>query len=74
MQVHKFVCAGTLEERIDAMIRSKRELAETVVGNGEDWLTELSTDELRELFALSADALQDDEATDDSGEPVWVAG
>jgi hypothetical protein len=51
-----------------------------VVGDGEGWLTELSTDTLRELFALSADALQDDdlgkddEATDDSGEPVRVAG
>src|SRR6185295_9130434 len=42
VQVHKFVCAGTLEEKIDALIESKRALAEQVVGAGEAWLTELS--------------------------------
>lgn len=52
VQVHKFVCAGTLEERIDELIESKKALAESVVGAGEGWLTELSTDELRELMAL----------------------
>ncbi|MBU0490263.1 MAG: DEAD/DEAH box helicase [Chloroflexi bacterium] len=50
--VHKFVCAGTLEERIDELIESKKALAESVVGAGENWLTELSTDELRDLMAL----------------------
>jgi non-specific serine/threonine protein kinase len=59
VQVHKLVCVGTLEERIAALIASKRELAEMVVGAGEQWLTELSTAELRELLALSADALAD---------------
>ncbi len=53
VQVHKFVCMGTLEERIDAMIEQKKELAGNIVGSGEDWLTELSTDQLRELFSLS---------------------
>ena len=57
VQVHKFVCVGTLEERIDAMIESKKDLAELVVGVGESWLTELSTDELRDLVTLRADAL-----------------
>jgi SNF2 family DNA or RNA helicase len=52
VQVHKFLCAGTLEERIDKMIESKKALAESVVGAGEGWLTELSTDELREIMAL----------------------
>ena len=37
--VHKLVCAGTVEERIDEMITRKRALAERVVGTGEDWLT-----------------------------------
>src|SRR6201987_4084284 len=50
--VHKFLCAGTLEEKIDAMIERKRALAETIVGTGEDWMTKLSTAELRDLFAL----------------------
>ena len=59
VQVHKFVCVGTLEERIAALIASKRELAAMVVGAGEHWLTELSTDELRDLLRLSADAVDD---------------
>jgi SNF2 family DNA or RNA helicase len=47
VQVHKLVCLGTLEEKIDAMLESKAGLAEKVVGAGEAWLTELSTAELR---------------------------
>ena len=57
VQVRKFVCAGTLEEKIAAMIAGKRGLAAGVVGTGEDWLTELSTGELRELFRLEAGAV-----------------
>ena len=60
VQVRKFVCGGTLEERIDAMIEAKRALAERIVGAGEGWLTELSTDQLREVIALSTDAVGDD--------------
>ncbi len=55
--VHKFLCAGTLEEKIDAIIQRKKVLAESVVGSGEEWLGKLSTAELRELFALRADAV-----------------
>lgn len=51
--VHKFICLGTLEERIDDLIESKKTLAESVIGAGEDWLTELDTDQLRELVALN---------------------
>jgi SNF2 family DNA or RNA helicase len=50
--VHKLVCQGTVEERIDQLIESKRDLAERVVGTGEGWLTEMSTDELRDLLVL----------------------
>jgi SNF2 family DNA or RNA helicase len=57
VQVHKFLCIGTLEERIDMMIEKKRGLAESIVGSGENWLTEMSTDELKELFALSREAV-----------------
>ena len=52
VQVHKLVTLGTVEERIDEMITRKRDLAQRVVGTGEAWLTELSTDELRDLIAL----------------------
>lgn len=57
VQVHKFVCIGTLEERIDQMIEQKKELAERIVGSGENWITEMSTAQLKELFALSRDAI-----------------
>ncbi len=61
VQVRKFVCGGTLEERIDVMIEAKRALADRIVGSGEGWLTELSTDQLREVVALSTDAVGDDD-------------
>jgi SNF2 family DNA or RNA helicase len=50
--VHKLVCEGTVEERIAALIDVKRALADAVVGSGEAWLSELTTDELRELVRL----------------------
>ncbi|MGP3930186.1 DEAD/DEAH box helicase [Nonomuraea sp. KM88] len=57
VQVRKLICAGTLEERVDQMIERKKALAERVVGAGEDWLTDLSTDELREVFRLTAEGV-----------------
>ncbi|MGQ0838707.1 DEAD/DEAH box helicase [Actinokineospora sp.] len=57
VQVRKFLCIGTLEERIDELIEQKKALAQLVVGAGENWLTELSTSELRELVTLSAEAV-----------------
>jgi SNF2 family DNA or RNA helicase len=57
VQVHKFVCVGTLEEKIDELIEKKQQVAGAVVGTGEDWLTKLSTGELKELFALRREAL-----------------
>jgi SNF2 family DNA or RNA helicase len=59
--VHKFVCAGTLEEKIHEMIESKKELAEQVVGAGEQWLTELDTDRLRDILLLDRTAVIDEE-------------
>ena len=50
--VHQLVCQGTIEERIDTVIREKRALADHVLGSGEAWVTELSTDELRDLVTL----------------------
>jgi SNF2 family DNA or RNA helicase len=57
VQVRKFVCVGTLEERIDAMIEEKKSLAERIVGTGEGWLTELSVADLRDVLALSPEAV-----------------
>ncbi|MEX2217281.1 MAG: C-terminal helicase domain-containing protein [Phycisphaerales bacterium] len=60
VQVHKFVVRGTLEERIDEMIEQKTELAEHIIGSGEAWLTELSTDQLREMLTLRREAVGDE--------------
>ena len=57
VQVRKFVCAGTLEERIDGVIAAKRELSSMTVRTGEAWLTELNNDELYELVALRDEAV-----------------
>ena len=57
VQVRKMICAGTFEEKIDQMIERKKEMAESVVGTGEAWLTELSNDELRDVLALSQEAV-----------------
>ncbi len=52
VHVHKFVCVGTVEEKIDEMIESKKTLARAIVGSGENWLTELSTGDLYDLVRL----------------------
>ena len=57
VEVHKFICAGTLEEKIDEIIERKVQVAENVVGTGEDWLTELSNEELKDIFALREEAV-----------------
>ncbi len=58
VQVHKFVCLGTLEERIDEMIEHKKELAQNIVGTGEAWLTEMSTDQLKQVLSLSRETVE----------------
>ena len=54
VMVHKFTCRGTVEERIDAMISDKKQLARQVVdgGGGENLLTEMDNDELLRVVSL----------------------
>jgi superfamily II DNA or RNA helicase len=59
VQVHAFISAGTLEERIDALMERKRDIAERVVGAGEQWITEMSNDDFLELIQLGADAVEE---------------
>ena len=61
VHVYKFVTAGTVEERIDQLIEEKRSLAEGIIGTGEDWITEMSTDQLRDLFVLRREGLAEEE-------------
>jgi SNF2 family DNA or RNA helicase len=70
VQVHKLVTIGTLEEKIDALLESKRDLADRVVGSGEGWLTELDDDALRRLVALDPDAELLDPDEGNGEEPV----
>jgi SNF2 family DNA or RNA helicase len=58
VQVHKLISVGTLEEKIDEMIESKKELAENILGTGEGWLTELGTEELRSIFTLRHETMR----------------
>jgi len=51
--VHKFVCKGTIEEKIDELIQSKKDLAENVIGqNGENFITEFDNDTLIKMMRL----------------------
>lgn len=59
VEVRKFICIGTIEERINSLLTKKAELSELTVGSGENWLTELSNDEIFELMHLSNDAVGD---------------
>jgi len=56
--VYKFICAGTVEERVDELAERKKELAEAVIQSGDGFITELSTDSLRELFELRKEAVE----------------
>ncbi len=49
------ITIGTLEEHIDEMLESKKSLAGEIVGSGEGWLTELSTQELRSVLTMRRD-------------------
>jgi len=59
VQVHKFISLGTLEERIDEMLESKQQLSDNIITSSEGWITELSTDALREMFSLRRDWCRD---------------
>ncbi len=58
VQVHKFICLGTLEERIDELIEHKQALVDSIVGAGESWLSEMNTAELHDLVALRQDVME----------------
>jgi SNF2 family DNA or RNA helicase len=61
VSVHKLVTAGTVEERVAALLERKRALADAVVGTGEAWITELDDDALHELVSLSAADVADED-------------
>ena len=53
VMVHKFITAGTIEEKIDAMIEEKQKMSgDIIAASGENWITELSNADLMKLFTL----------------------
>ncbi|MGC9218639.1 MAG: DEAD/DEAH box helicase, partial [Athalassotoga sp.] len=50
--VHRLITSGTLEEKIDKMLREKRKISGSVIAAGEKWIGDLSNDELKDLFKL----------------------
>ncbi len=60
VHVHSLICTATLEERIDQLLESKRELAEKVIaGHAESWLADLDLDAIRAAVALSPEAVEE---------------
>ncbi len=55
VNVYKFTCMGTIEEKIMETIEKKRKLADQIIGSGEGWITELSTEELKSLMKLNVE-------------------
>ena len=53
VMVYRLVTQGTFEEKIDQIIKDKKELADLAVAKGERWIGELSNKELKEVFKLS---------------------
>lgn len=53
VHVHKMITTGTIEEKIDQMLETKQTLNDQII-QSESWITELSTNELEDLFTLSA--------------------
>ncbi|WP_407103226.1 DEAD/DEAH box helicase [Desemzia sp. FAM 24101] len=55
--VYKFVTSGTIEEKIDELLAEKTQLSNDLITetSGENWLTEMSNDDLRNLFTLEVD-------------------
>jgi SNF2 family DNA or RNA helicase len=53
VQVHRLITLGTFEEKINSIIQGKRSLTDLTLIKGEKWITELSNEELKELFVLT---------------------
>ena len=59
VHVHKMICKGTMEESIDQLMESKLEMADKIIGDTSSQLTEMSLQQLKSLFSLRKDALDE---------------
>jgi superfamily II DNA or RNA helicase len=58
VHVHKMICTGTIEEKIDLMMERKQHLVTEIIHTGENWVTELSSGELRDLVTLRNELIE----------------
>jgi SNF2 family DNA or RNA helicase len=52
VEIHRIITEGTLEDRIATLLSTKRALADTVLGTGETWISEMTDEQLADLVAL----------------------
>jgi SNF2 family DNA or RNA helicase len=52
VMVYRMITQGTFEENINGMIKAKKELADLTVNTGENWVTEMSNEDLKDIFGL----------------------
>ena len=52
--VHRLICKGTFEEKINQMLQDKKQLADLTVAAGEKWIGDLSNNEIQELVHMNA--------------------
>ena len=55
--VYRFITAGTFEEKVNEMLKKKRELADLAVGVGESWIGDLTDDAIKSIFSLSSSGI-----------------
>jgi hypothetical protein len=72
--VHKLVTTGTLDERINDILSSKRELAGGIVTSGEGWIASLNNEDLSELWQLNRSSVARESAGRDRADPVAHTG
>lgn len=53
VEIFRLICAGTFEEKVNALLESKKELAELTVAAGESWIGDLSNRQLEDIFSIS---------------------
>ena len=54
VQVHRFITKGTFEEKINALLESKKAIADMTVNAGETWLADMNDQEISEIFGLES--------------------
>lgn len=65
VQVYRLICANTFEEKINDIIKSKKDLADIAINVGEKWIGDLSNRQIEEIFAFSTEEAEKEKAQKD---------